>query len=226
MPEIPEILNRKVSRRNVLRNIGLGTIGLLTSCVCQKKDTIPVMPTESVKPKEILNIKARIKDKEYIIVEQKNNDPSYISENPKELTNFSLPQEYCKDITWLLAHNYINGDDILNLQIGDPVSLIDQNNIEKKYRIGGALAFAIAEGYPTSDITAPLVLINRDTFLPVHIDPITKKPGQYTTTELFTKLIDLDPNKEDTKGIVVLQTCLKKDDDYEAGRLFVVGYEE
>ena len=218
MPEVQDILNKKVNRRDVLKGIGLGLAGLITSCTPGNTE---VTQTEIPTPKEILNMKARIKDKEFKIVEQ-NGNPSYISYNQDELTNFFPPKEKNKDVTWLLAHNFINGDNIQNLKPKDPVVIIDQNGTETKYNIVGSLPFLVADGYDKSDMFAPLVLVNNEDLSPSYIDPITNKPGQYTTTELFNKLTALNPNKK----TLILQTCIEKDGNYEAGRLFVIGYEE
>jgi hypothetical protein len=127
------------------------------------------------------------------VVQQPSNDPVYVSPAEDKITQFRRAQQ--AGSIGLLAHNYLAGQHFFELSEGEKVYTINWDGSYKAYQV-----------YEIEDYQALTLYSFKDVETEKNID-------QYT---LFDRIYRGDGDK------LVLQTCIKKDNDLSWGRRFIL----
>jgi len=148
------------------------------------------------KPMEDVNGIYLGQDRFMRVINQPQGRPEYVSNVTGTVTNFQLASRYGN--IGLIAHNYLSGRHFTELKLGDPVFIMDGFGKRWIYRVAGI------RRYQALNPRSP-----------------------------YSNFIDLDTNEECSVNEVfrrvyggshhlVLQTCIKKGNLEEWGRLFVI----
>jgi hypothetical protein len=132
----------------------------------------------------------------YPVVQQPANNLSYVSTLPGTVTQFGMASKYHS--IGLLAHNYLAGDSFSEIEPGDFVTLVYGNGSTQAFWVYAIRQYqALSPNDPYSNF--------RDLK-----DPTTT----LTSTDLFNKTYGL--------GVLVLQTCIQRDQEPSWGRMFIL----
>ena len=131
------------------------------------------------------------------VIQQPSGQGAYVSTQSDTITQFSLSNKY--NVTGLLAHNYLSGEEFFKLKPNQYVILVYGDGSMEYYRIASAQSYqALSPNSPFSDF----------------IDLSDPASTRLSSTELF-KRVYTNANQ------VVFQTCIKAFGDPSWGRLFV-----
>jgi hypothetical protein len=134
----------------------------------------------------------KTKDRSFVIKQSPNPDVGYVISDPEIITYWNY-KYISKNKIVLLAHNYGSGKYFLDLKDGDIVS-VDQNN----YIVNSIRKFWATR--PNS----------------IYSDFIEDETGiTFTNHDLFYEIYGSSKNE------LILQTCLEKNGNNKAGRLFI-----
>ena len=140
------------------------------------------------------------KDRYLRVVDQPQANPAFVSNISNTATNFRLAEKYGN--IGLIAHNYLGGRHFHEIQVGDEIHVMDGYGQRRSYKVKELLNYqAVNPRSVRSDF------INLD----------DKK--MYTATDVFKRVYK-------GKHHLVLQTCIKKGQNEEWGRKFVIAYPE
>jgi hypothetical protein len=130
------------------------------------------------------------------IIQQPNNNWSYVSEDPDNITEFQ--SAHSNQVTGLLAHNFLIGAKFYDIQIGQYLAIVYGDGSVKRYQVTGIFQF---EKLNLSSLTSDF------------IDLQTKK--QVSSTEIFNRFYTGSDK-------VTLQTCLERGGQPSWGLTFIV----
>ena len=138
------------------------------------------------------------KDRFLHVINQPRGNPGYISNISNTATNFR--RAGMQGIIGLIAHNYLGGRIFHDLHVGDDVYIMDGFCNRKKYRIYELLQFQAID--PRSMRSDFINLDNKEIC---------------SATDLFNRVYT-------GRHRLVLQTCIKKGNNHEWGRRFLIAY--
>lgn len=131
------------------------------------------------------------------VVQQPVGAPSFISNQANVVTQFELASQYGN--AGLLAHNYLAGAKILQLEIGQLIYLIFDDGSTQVYIVSELLHYqALSPKSFTSDFRS-----------------LDYSSGQFSAQDLFNQIY---AERDD----VILQTCISSQGVLDWGRLFVI----
>lgn len=130
------------------------------------------------------------------VVEQPADDPMYINGASDTATLFNLAAR--NNVTGLVAHNYLAGEQFYRLKLNTPLTIVYGDGRTASYTIRAIHRFqALQPESPYSDFVA------------------LADDEQLTAAELFNRMYSGGPK-------VTLQTCIEKDGLLSWGRYFVI----
>ena len=134
----------------------------------------------------------------YPVVQQPAGDAAFVSNQPDELTSFSMASQY--QTTGLLAHNTMAGADFESLHIGQSLTLIYANGEMKSFQVVAIERYqALSPNDPYSEF----------------INQGTPNSRRLSASELFNHIYA--PSRR-----LILQTCIAAKGIASWGRLFII----
>ena len=133
---------------------------------------------------------------EFPVIQQPSGQPGYVSSQTNVLTEFAMAKKY--DVTGILAHNYLAGEDFFNLQAGDVVQVVYGDGMIQQYEITEILEYqALSPNSATSS------------FIDLETDE------QLSATQLFNRVYTGSHH-------LTMQTCIQVGSEDSWGRLFLI----
>jgi hypothetical protein len=132
----------------------------------------------------------------YSVVRQPSSDPSFVSTNPDQVTQFGLASKYGSQA--FLAHNYLAGATFSSLSEGQIVTVVYGDGSSQQFRIESIKRYQALSPDSTQSSFVDL-----------------ESGAQLSNSDLFHTMYNSDNS-------VVLQTCIAKDGVSTWGRLFVI----
>jgi len=130
------------------------------------------------------------------VVQQPSDKPAYVSTMDDVVTEFAMARKY--NAVGLLAHNYLAGADFSNIVVNDYLVAVYSDGSTQYYQVYDIQSYQALSPYdPYSN------------FLDLETN------ATLTSTELFLQTYGLG-------NVMVLQTCIKANDEPSWGRLFVM----
>ena len=130
------------------------------------------------------------------VVDQPTGKPGYVSSISNTATNFQLAARY--GTIGLVAHNYLGGRLFKDVEIGDDIFLMDGFGRKRIYRVSEMLRYQAVN--PRS---------MRSNFINIENKQLC------TATDVFKRVYT-------GKHHLVLQTCIKRGNNEEWGRIFII----
>ncbi len=132
----------------------------------------------------------------YSVVRQPSSNPSFVSANPDEVTQFGLAAQYGSQA--FLAHNYLAGATFPTLSEGQIITLVYGDGSSMQFRIETIKRYQALSPESTQSSFVDL-----------------ESGAKLSNSDLFHTVYNSDNS-------VVLQTCIAKDGVSTWGRLFVI----
>ena len=132
------------------------------------------------------------------VVDQPSGRPEFVSSISGVATNFQLAARYGN--IGLIAHNYLAGRHFSELNIGDPVYVMDGHGHKKPYQVREMLQYQALDPHNV-----------RSNFRDLETEKI------FTVSDVFRRIYMGQHH-------LILQTCIKKGNNDEWGRCFILAY--
>ena len=138
------------------------------------------------------------KDRFLRVVNQPAGKPGYVSNISKTATNFQLAAKFGN--IGLVAHNYLGGRLFHDVAVGDDIHVMDGYGRKRIYRVKEMLKYQAVNPRST-----------RSNFIDLETKTL------YTASDVFKRVYK-------GKHHLILQTCIKKGNNDEWGRKFIIAY--